>query len=74
MSDEWDHLMSQNVTSSGPNSAIATPPVRAPCRVFPMLRHMINPGLALRLLQPPDAKTLFGLIDSNRAHLRIWLP
>ena len=39
-----------------------------------MLRHMINPGLELRLLQPPDAKALFAVIDANRASLRVWLP
>ncbi len=39
-----------------------------------MLRHLINPGLELRLLQPPDAPALFALVDANRASLREWLP
>ena len=39
-----------------------------------MLRHVINPGLELRQIQPQDAKTLFALIDANRAALREWLP
>ena len=39
-----------------------------------MLRHLINPGLELRQLQPADAKTLFALIDANRVFLRVWLP
>ena len=57
-----------------PNSAIATAPVRAPCRVFPMLRHMVNPGLELRRLQPQDAAALFAVIDASRVSLRVWLP
>lgn len=39
-----------------------------------MLRHKINPGLELRLLEPSDAAALYALIDSDRAHLREWLP
>jgi len=39
-----------------------------------MLRHLINPGLDLRQIQPQDAKTLFAVIDANRASLREWLP
>jgi ribosomal-protein-serine acetyltransferase len=39
-----------------------------------MLRHMINPGLELRRLQPSDAQALYSVIDANRAHLRVWLP
>jgi hypothetical protein len=35
-----------------------------------MLRHLINPGLELRQIQPQDAKTLFAVIDANRAALR----
>lgn len=38
-----------------------------------MLSHKISPALELRLLQPADAKNLFGLIDANRAELREWL-
>jgi len=34
----------------------------------------ISPDLELRLLQPADAPGLFALIDSDRAHLREWLP
>ena len=39
-----------------------------------MLRHQINPGLELRLLQPADAPALFALVDANRRSLRTWLP
>jgi ribosomal-protein-serine acetyltransferase len=39
-----------------------------------MLRHQINPGLELRLLQPADAPALFALVDANRKTLRTWLP
>jgi ribosomal-protein-serine acetyltransferase len=39
-----------------------------------MQRHIINPGLELRLLQPADAPTLFALVDANRKSLREWLP
>lgn len=39
-----------------------------------MLRHLINPGLELRQLQPQDAPALFAVIDANRAALRVWLP
>ena len=39
-----------------------------------MLRHLINPGLELRQLQPPDARALFAVIEAHRASLRVWLP
>lgn len=39
-----------------------------------MLRHKINPGLELRLLEPADAAALFELIEANRPALREWLP
>lgn len=39
-----------------------------------MLRHRINPGLELRLVQPADATALFAVIDRHRARLREWLP
>lgn len=39
-----------------------------------MLRHRINPGLELRLLEPADAPTLFALVEANRTALREWLP
>lgn len=39
-----------------------------------MLRHKINPGLELRLLQPSDARELFALVDVHRGTLREWLP
>lgn len=39
-----------------------------------MLRHKINPSLELRLLELPDAAALYALIDSDRSHLREWLP
>ena len=39
-----------------------------------MLRHKINPGLELRLLQPGDAAALFAVVEANRGTLREWLP
>jgi len=39
-----------------------------------MLRHQINPGLELRLLQPADAPELFALVEAHRLSLREWLP
>jgi len=39
-----------------------------------MLRHKINPGLELRLLQPEHAAELFAAVDANRSSLREWLP
>ena len=40
----------------------------------PMLRHKINPGLELKLLQPEHAGELFALVEANRSALREWLP
>jgi len=46
-------------------------------------RHIVSKGLfplqidrdvRLNLLEPRDALELFKLVDSNRAHLREWLP
>jgi ribosomal-protein-serine acetyltransferase len=39
-----------------------------------MLRHIINPGLELRLFQPEDAGRLLAVVEANRAYLRQWLP
>ena len=39
-----------------------------------MLRHLINPGLELRQLQPADAPALFAVVDAHRKALREWLP
>jgi ribosomal-protein-serine acetyltransferase len=39
-----------------------------------MLRHLINPGLELRLLQPADAPALFAVVAADRQSLREWLP
>jgi ribosomal-protein-serine acetyltransferase len=39
-----------------------------------MLRHLIHPGLELRQLQAADAASLFAVIDTHRASLRVWLP
>ena len=39
-----------------------------------MVRHIINPDLELRLLQPEHAPTLFATVQANRASLREWLP
>jgi ribosomal-protein-serine acetyltransferase len=39
-----------------------------------MLRHVINPALELRQLQPADAAELFALVDTHRVRLREWLP
>lgn len=45
-----------------------------PTSLLSMLRHKINPGLEVRLLQPEHAAELFALVDANRAALREWLP
>jgi ribosomal-protein-serine acetyltransferase len=42
--------------------------------MFPLLRHIINPGLELRQLQSADAPALFAVVDAHRARLREWLP
>jgi len=39
-----------------------------------MLAHRISDTITLRLLQAHHAKILFDLVDSNRDHLRDWLP
>ena len=39
--------------------------------LFPL---QIDPDIRLNLLEPRDALDLFKLVDSNRAHLREWLP
>jgi len=39
--------------------------------LFPL---QIDQDLRLNLLEPRDALDLFKLVDSNRAHLREWLP
>jgi ribosomal-protein-serine acetyltransferase len=39
-----------------------------------MLAHHISDTITLRLLQAHHAKILFDLVDSNRDHLRTWLP
>lgn len=39
-----------------------------------MLRHIIHPGLELRLIRSEDAPALFALIDASRVKLREWLP
>jgi len=39
-----------------------------------MLPHRISDRITLRLLQSHHAKILFDLVDSNRDHLRAWLP
>lgn len=39
-----------------------------------MQRHLINPGLELRQLQPADAPALFAVVDRHRDSLRVWLP
>lgn len=38
-----------------------------------MLSRKLTPDLELRLLQRTDAKTLFQLVEENRAYLREWL-
>ena len=35
---------------------------------------VVDNELELRLLSPEHAVSLFALTDSNRAHLRVWLP
>lgn len=39
-----------------------------------MFTHPLDADSALRLVEPHDAEEMFNLIDSNRAHLREWLP
>jgi ribosomal-protein-serine acetyltransferase len=39
-----------------------------------LLAHTFAEGAELRLLEPPDAKDLFNLIEQNRLFLRQWLP
>lgn len=39
-----------------------------------MFEHQVNDEIKLRLLEPHHADTLFVLVDSNRQHLRQWLP
>lgn len=39
-----------------------------------MLPHRLSDTITLRLLQGHHAKILFDLVDSNRDHLRAWLP
>lgn len=38
------------------------------------MRHVLEEGLSLELLRPVHAAELLRLIDSNREHLRPWLP
>lgn len=39
-----------------------------------MFRLRVDDGLDLGLLEPRHAALLFSVIDSNRSHLRQWLP
>jgi len=39
-----------------------------------MFEHQVDDNISLRLLAPRYADTLFALVDSNRQHLRHWLP
>ena len=39
-----------------------------------MLKHFLNDDAYLRLLEESDADEMYALMDSNRAHLREWLP
>ena len=39
-----------------------------------MFEHQVDDEIKLRLLEPGHADTLFALVDSNRHHLRHWLP
>lgn len=39
-----------------------------------MFSHKITEDAELRLIEPHHAEELFSLIDSNREHLRKWLP
>jgi ribosomal-protein-serine acetyltransferase len=39
-----------------------------------MFEHQVDHELELRLLEPRDADALFAVVDSNRDHLRQWLP
>lgn len=39
-----------------------------------MFKHIIDKDLELRLICMEDSEEIFSLIDSNREHLREWLP
>jgi ribosomal-protein-serine acetyltransferase len=39
-----------------------------------MLAYRISDNITLRLLQAHHTKVLFDLVDTNRDHLRAWLP
>lgn len=39
-----------------------------------MLKHVIEEGLSIEILRPAHAPELFALVDTNREHLRRWLP
>lgn len=39
-----------------------------------MLPCRIAPDISLELLEPRHAEALYALVDSNRVHLREWLP
>lgn len=36
--------------------------------------RVVAPGIELRQYQPGDADAIYALVDSNRPHLREWLP
>ena len=39
-----------------------------------MFKHIIEEGLTLELVTPYDCEAFYKVIDSNRKHLREWLP
>ena len=39
-----------------------------------MFEHHVDDEIKLRLLAPRHADALFSVVDSNRQHLRLWLP
>jgi ribosomal-protein-serine acetyltransferase len=39
-----------------------------------MFEHQVDDEIKLRLLEPRHAAALFAIVDSNRHHLRHWLP
>lgn len=39
-----------------------------------VFRRQIGPALAIKLLEPADAETIFPMIDRDRGYLAEWLP
>ena len=39
-----------------------------------IFRKEVAPGIEIHQFELPDARTIFGLVEKNRAYLREWLP